>query len=46
MDVPRKFWAYPNGSLSNFTGAMVFPYIDQSWDEAEQDTANVMELLE
>jgi hypothetical protein len=27
-------------------GSEGFPYIDQSWDEAEQDAANVMELLE
>jgi len=32
--------------LIELYGSEGFPYIDQSWDEAEQDAANVMELLE
>ena len=31
--------------LIELYGSEGFPYIDQSWEEAEQDAANVMELL-
>ena len=31
--------------LIELYGSEGIPYIDQSWDEAEQDAANVMELL-
>ena len=32
--------------LNELYGSEGIPYIDQCWDEAEQDAANVMELLE
>lgn len=32
--------------LIELYGSEGFSYIDQNWDEAEQDAANVMELLE
>jgi hypothetical protein len=36
----------PKLAIIELYGSDGFPYIDQSWDEAEQDAANVMELLE